>query len=67
VTYTRADCFEDLQLSAFIFEVHRGVVNIDFDARETEPGSKSLRNHGTKFRVSPDDMCRLYAKKERLG
>ena len=67
VTYTRADCYEDLQLIAFIWEVCHGIIKIDFDARENTPGSKTLRNHGTKFRVSPDDMCRLYAKKERLG
>jgi hypothetical protein len=67
VRYIRADCYEDLQLDAFIYEVHRGTVKIDFDARENKPGSKTLRNHGTKFRVAPDDVCRLYAKKERLG
>jgi hypothetical protein len=67
VTYVRVDCYEDLQLDAFIWEVCRGTIKIDFDARENKPGSKTLRNHGTKFRVAPDDMCRLYAKKERLG
>lgn len=67
VTYTRVDCFEDLQLVAFIWEVCRGTVKIDFDAREMTPGSKGLRNHGTKFRVSPGDVCRLYAKKQRLS
>jgi len=67
VTYMRADCFEDLELTAFIWEVCHGVIKVDFDAREMTPGSKSLRNHGTKFRVSPGDMCRLYAKKQRLS
>jgi len=67
VEYTRVDCYEDLQLVAFIWEVCHGTIKIDFDARESTPGSKTLRNHGTKFRVSPDDMCRLYAKKQRLG
>ena len=62
----RADCFENLQLSFFIWEVVAGTVKIDFDAREAKPGSKGLRNHGTKFRISPDDICRIYAKKERL-
>jgi len=49
------------------YEVVKGVVKIDFDVREMKPGSKGLRNHGTKFRVAPDDMCKLYAKKERFG
>ena len=66
VTFDRIDCFEDLQLSFFVFELVAGCVCIDFDAREMKPGSKGLRNHGTKFRVSPNDVCRLYRKKERL-
>ncbi|MCY4198960.1 MAG: MvaI/BcnI family restriction endonuclease [Gammaproteobacteria bacterium] len=47
--------------------VVRGTVAIDFDARENQPGSNALRNHGTKFRVAPEDVCRLYLKKERIG
>ena len=66
VVYDRVDCFENLQLSFFIWEVVAGTVKINFDAREAKPGSKGLRNHGTKFRISPDDICRIYAKKERL-
>lgn len=67
VTYDRVDWFENLQLTYFLYEVVGGTVKIDFDAREAKPGSKGLRNHGTKFRVAPEDICRLYAKKERLG
>ena len=66
VRFERIDCFENLHLAFFIYEVVRGTVKIDFDAREARPGSKGLRNHGTKFRVAPDDVCRLYAKKQRL-
>ncbi len=66
VRYNRAICYEDLQLTDFIYEVIRGTIKIDFDVRESKPGSKGLRNHGTKFRVSPHDVCRLYAKKHRL-
>ena len=66
VKYDRVDCFEDLQISFFIFEVVRGTVRVDFDARESKPGSDGLRNHGTKFRVAPDHVCWLYAKKHRL-
>ncbi len=66
IRYDRVDCFENLQLTFFIWEIVKGTVKIDFDAREATPGSKGLRNHGTKFRVSPEEVCRLYAKKERL-
>ena len=67
VTYTRVDCFEDLQLSFFVYEVVNGTVKIDFDVREAKAGSKGLRNHGTKFRIAPDEVCRIYAKKERIS
>lgn len=67
ITYDRVDLFEDLELSFFIYEVVKGTVKIDFDVREMKPGSKGLRNHGTKFRVAPRDICRLYSKKERIS
>lgn len=67
VTYYRVDIFENLELSYFIYEVVRGIIRIDFDAREAKPGSKGLRNHGTKFRVEPGNICRLYSKKERIS
>jgi len=64
VRFVQAECFEDFKLAFFIFELVRGTVAIDFDARETNPGSVALRNHGTKFRVPLENLCRLYAKKE---
>ncbi len=67
IKYDRADLYQNLQLSFFVWEVVNGTVAIDFDAREARPGSAALRNHGTKFRIEPDNICRLYAKKERLG
>lgn len=67
VIYNRADAYENLELSQFVYEVVRGTVKIDFDVRESKPGSKGLRNHGTKFRVSPRDIAHLYSKKDRIG
>lgn len=66
VRFQRVDCFENLHLTLLIAEIINGTIAIDFDAREKTPGSEVLRNHGTKFRVSPDHVCRLYLKKERL-
>ena len=40
---------------------------IDFDAREMTPNSVGLRNHGTKFRVAPENITQLYIKKERFS
>jgi hypothetical protein len=67
VIYDRADLFQDIELNYFIWEVCGGTIKIDFDAREMTPGSNGLRNHGTKFRISPGDICKIYSKKERLG
>lgn len=67
VRFDRADCFENLHMGLFIYELLRGTIAIDFDVREASPGSKALRNHGTKFRISPDNVCRLYTKKERFS
>lgn len=67
VRYVRADCYENFHLSLFVSELINGTVAIDFDAREMKPGSKGLRNHGTKFRVKPENVCRLYFKKERFS
>ena len=64
--FNRVDAFENLHLTLLISEMINGTIAIDFDVREMRPGSAALRNHGTKFRVAPDNMCRLYLKKERL-
>lgn len=66
VIYEKADCFENFQLNEFIWEICNGIIKVDFDARETKPDSKGLRNHGTKFRISPYDVCGMYSKKERI-
>ena len=67
VRYTRVECFENPLLTELTYQLVRGTVAIDFDARENKPGSNAPRNHGTKFRVAPEDVCRLYLKKERIG
>ena len=66
VRFVRADAYETFHLADFVMEVLRGEIAIDFDARESRPGSAGLRNHGTKFRIAPSSVCRLYLKKERL-
>ena len=67
VRFRRADCYENLHLTLLMVEMVHGTIAIDFDVREASPGSVGLRNHGTKFRVSPNNVCRLYLKKERFA
>lgn len=67
VKFSEAHAFENFKVSDFIYEMTRGTVCIDFDAREATAGSGGLRNHGTKFRVHPRDIYKLYASKQPLG
>lgn len=66
VRFLYAEAYETFHLADFVQEVLRGAIAVDFDCREARPGSVGLRNHGTKFRVSPLAICRLYLKKERI-
>ncbi|MCY4071418.1 MAG: MvaI/BcnI family restriction endonuclease [Chloroflexi bacterium] len=66
VRFLYAEAYETFHLADFVQEILRGSIAIDFDCRQSKPGSAGLRNHGTKFRVSPLTICRLYLKKERL-
>lgn len=66
VRFLYAEAYETFHLADFVQEVLRGEIAIDFDCREAKPGSAGLRNHGTKFRVSPLAICRLYLRKQRI-
>lgn len=66
VKYESVHCYENLQITRLVNEMAQGTIAIDFDVREAKPGSKGLRNHGTKFRVAPADIGKLYIKNERL-
>ena len=66
VNFLYADAYETFHLADFIYELIRGSIALDFDCREQNPGSSGLRNHGTKFRIPPTSICRLYLKKERI-
>jgi hypothetical protein len=67
VNYQTVNCYENLLMTGLINNLVLGKIAIDFDAREKEAGHKVLRNHGTKFRISPNDIGSLYKKKERLS
>lgn len=58
VSYQSAHLYWEPQATRFIELVADGIVAIDFDARTNE--RRGLRNHGTKFRVKPGDLKRLY-------
>ena len=64
VRYRQADCFSDFTLTFFIYELMRGTICVDFDMRATD--TKAIRDHGTKFRIASDDVCRVYLNKKRF-
>ncbi len=66
VRYNHAELFENLHITNLIHDLVSGRIAIDFDVREMKAGSKSLRNHGTKFRVSPRNLHNLYHDQHSL-
>ena len=66
VRFDRADLYENMHMSQMAEALTDGRIAIDFDVREAKAGSKGLRNHGTKFRIAPDALRKLYDKHERL-
>lgn len=67
VKYNHAELFENMHLTNLAQNLVNGRIAIDFDVREMTAGSKGLRNHGTKFRVSPKDLHHLYHKRQLLS
>ena len=66
VKFDSAELYEKMHLTQLAQDLVNGRIAIDFDVREMSAGSKGLRNHGTKFRVSPKDLHRLYFKATAL-
>jgi hypothetical protein len=66
VKFNSAVLYEKMHLTQLAQDLVSGRIAIDFDVREMTAGSKGLRNHGTKFRVSPKDLHRLYFKETPL-
>lgn len=57
--YHRALLLEGFNLNSFIDLIQNGTIYIDFDAR-------TGHNHGTKFRIRPDNLPVMYKTKRRL-
>lgn len=67
VKFDHADLYENMHLTKLARNLENGTIAIDFDVREMTAGSKGLRNHGTKFRVSPERLSSLYDKHSRIS
>ena len=52
--------FWEPQITNLIEAIASGIVRVDFDARENAPPKKTLRNHGTKFRIKFENLQFIY-------
>lgn len=66
VKYTSAYFFKEPQSSKLMDAIESGLIYIDFDAREKSPPSTALRNHGTKFRITFENLKLIYHDFEEL-
>lgn len=66
VIYTGATAYWGFKITDFAAAVAKGAVRIDFDARTTKGRGTPLRDHGTKFRVSSDDLSSLYEHRKKI-
>jgi hypothetical protein len=51
VTFDYAAYYTGFKISDFIQNIMEGIILMEFDAVEKDPGSDRLRGHGTKFRM----------------
>mgnify|MGYP001579175643 FL=1 len=64
VWYESAETFREVRSTGLSRALVNGRICIDFDAFIQASGT--VRNHGTKFRIKPDDIGELYARRERV-
>ena len=64
VCYESAMAFQQFKLSKFMKAIEEGLVHVDFDAYIKDSGA--VRDHGTKFRIKPEDLGRLYDEREKV-
>ena len=66
VFYESAALYRGFKPLVFINAIINGGVVIDFDCREKEPGSETLRSHGTKFRLRQEVIPKLWVSIEPI-
>ncbi len=63
VTYESAEFLSGARVSNLIREITPGTVCLEFNAYIRENGA--IRNHGTRFRIKPQDLRRLYTSRRQ--
>jgi len=64
VRYNSAVGYWDVNLTGFCAAIENGIVCVDFDCRTSQGRGTTLRNHGTKFRISINDIGLLYSNSQ---
>jgi hypothetical protein len=67
INYQKAMFFEEPHITQLISAIEAGIIHIDFDARTKAEHAVTLRNHGTKFRISLENIRLLYKKYRVIG
>ena len=57
VQFLQADAYETFHIADFVYEVLRGSIAIDFDCRESKPGSD--RTSKSRYKISHISMVRM--------
>ena len=64
VRYESAEYLSEARTTNLVRAIVTGQVCIDFDAYIQESGA--VRDHGTKFRIKPDDLRAIYSSRETV-
>ncbi len=66
VRYISAQWLTDFKSTEFLSHLLGRYIIVEFDARETAPGSTSLRNHGTKLRMKVTELNQVWSEIEPI-
>lgn len=62
--YKTATALEQFRLSSLVNAIEDGLIAVDFDAYLQDTGA--TRDHGTKFRIKPENIGKLYGRSTKL-
>lgn len=66
LSFTSATLLENFQTFKFVQAINSGHIAIEYDAR-TKPNSRTVRNHGTKFRIKERDLPLIYTSATEIN
>ena len=64
VVYESAEFLSEAKITNLIGAITTGIICLEFNAHILESGA--VRNHGTRFRISSENLYRLYENRQRV-